>query len=141
MALASEQLTCAAKVDNLPRVSEFVGECADRFLPDIKKKFGLLVAVEEAFVNICNHAYPDGDGEAEFSCTTDGDVFVLEIADSAGPFDVLSFPAPDTTLDIMERDIGGLGTYFIRKLTDNVSYRRENGQNILRFVLNKSVAN
>jgi len=125
----------AAKVANLTGLSEFVEECADRSALAVKKKFGLLVALEEAFVNICSYAYPDGEGQVEVACGADNACFVLEIADNGTPFDVLSLPAPDTTLDVTEREIGGLGVYFIRRLTDDVSYRRENGQNILRLVL------
>jgi anti-sigma regulatory factor (Ser/Thr protein kinase) len=33
----------------------------------------------------------------------------------------------------MDRQVGGLGVHFIRKLTDRVSYRRENDRNILRL--------
>jgi len=124
-----------ATLENLSLVTDFIEECAERFGLETKKKFGLLVAAEEAFVNICSYAYPDGKGDAAFSCSTDGNDFVLEIMDYGKPFDVLSLPDPDITLDIMEREIGGLGVYFIRKLTDDVSYRRENGQNILRLVL------
>ena len=61
----------------------------------------------------------------------------MEITDQGMPFDVLSLPDPDTTPDIMERKIGGLGVYFIRKLTDEVSYRREDGRNILRLLLRR----
>ena len=40
------------------------------------------------------------------------------------------------TMDIMEREIGGLGVHFIRNLVEEVSYRRENGRNILRMKFN-----
>lgn len=117
--------------------NNFVEECADRFGLATKKKFGLELALEEAFINICSHAYPDGEGDAEIFCTGDGDAFVLEIADSGKPFDVLSLPDPDITLDIMDRQIGGLGIHFIRTMSDSVSYRRENDRNILRMVFEK----
>jgi len=133
-----DKIQCVAKVENLIEVNEFVGGCADRFGLDTKKRFGLLVAVEEAFVNICSYAYPDKEGEVEFACGVDGDAFVLEVSDNGSPFDVLTLPDPNTTLDIMDRDIGGLGIYFIRRLTDDVSYRREKGRNILRLVLRRT---
>lgn len=135
-----DKILSAARIENLTEVTEFVEGCADRFGLDAQKKFGLLVALEEAFVNICNYAYPDGEGEIELSCGNDGDVFILEIADKGSPFDVLSIPDPDTTLDIKDRDIGGLGVHFIRRLSDNVSYRREKGQNILRMEFQKTRA-
>jgi len=122
-----------AVLDHLSSATEFVEECADgRGLPQ-KKIYALALTLEEAFVNICSYAYPDGTGDIEISCEADGDIFVLEVSDSGSPFDVLSLPDPDTTLGIMEREIGGLGIHFIRTLSDNVSYRRENEQNILRM--------
>ncbi len=128
----------AARVGNLDAANAFVEQCADRFGLDAKKRFGLLLVLEEAFVNICNHAYPQGEGDAEITCRHDGAVFVLEIADQGPPFDVLSLPDPDLTLDIMEREIGGLGVHFIRTLSDRVSYCRESGRNILRMEFRSS---
>lgn len=126
-------MKCTAVLDNLAPATEFVEECAERCGLPQKKIYALALTLEEAFVNICSYAYPDGAGDAEISCGVDGDFFVLEIADSGSPFDVLSLPDPDTTLGIMEREIGGLGVHFIRTLSDSVSYRRENEQNILRM--------
>lgn len=136
--MQADKKICAAHVENLPLLSEFVEQRADRFGLETKKKIGLLVALEEAFVNVCSYAYPAGEGEVELACGAQDDAFVLEIADKGRPFDVLSLPDPDTGLGIMEREIGGLGVYFIRSLTDDVSYRRENGQNILRLVLRRA---
>lgn len=126
-------MKCAAVLDNLASAIEFVEECADRSDLHESKKYAPALVLEEAFVNICSYAYPDGAGDAEISCGGDGNVFVLEIADRGSPFDVLSLPDPDITLGIMEREIGGLGVHFIRKLSDSVSYRRENDRNILRM--------
>ena len=125
-----DRMLCAATIENLTLVNEFVEARAESFGLEGKKELGALIALEEAFVNICHHAYPDGEGDVELSCGADGDDFVLEIADSGEPFDVLSLPEPDTTSAIMDRKIGGLGVHFIRNLSASVSYRRENGQNI-----------
>ena len=122
-----------ARVENLPEASEFVEESAAQFGLDAKKMFGLLLALEEAFVNICSYAYKDGVGDAEMTCEWGDDTFALEMADSGEPFDLLSLPDPELTLDMMDREIGGLGIHFIRKMSDRVSYRRENGRNILRM--------
>jgi len=133
-----DTLKCAATLENLNQVIEFVEEAADRFQLATKKKFGLLIAVEEAFVNVCHYAYPDGQGDIAVSCGADNETFVVEITDSGAPFDLLSLPEPDTTADIMDRQIGGLGVHFIRTLTDQVSYRREEGNNILQMILHKA---
>ncbi|MEA5098865.1 MAG: ATP-binding protein [Burkholderiaceae bacterium] len=128
-----EKKHIAAKVENLADANAFVESCADRFRLAEAKKFNVLLALEEAFVNICHYAYPGKNGQVEIACGNDGVTFVLEIADSGSPFDVLSLPVPDITLDLMDRPIGGLGIHFIRTLTTSVGYRRENDQNILRM--------
>jgi len=128
-------MTCVAGIGNLDEVLVFVEDCADRFGLNSTRKFQMLVAVEEAFVNVCHYAYPGDEGKVELACGGDGDDFVVEITDNGVPFNVMTLPDPDTTSDVMERKIGGLGIYLIRKLMDNVSYQRKNGQNILRMVL------
>ena len=132
---------CSAIVENLDQAIAFVEGHADGFDLDTKKKFGLLVAVEEAFVNICHYAYSSSQGEVSLACKMTGGEFVVEIADTGSPFDILSLPAPDTTADIMDRQIGGLGVFFIRKLTDEASYRREDDKNILRMLIRQSQDN
>ncbi len=127
-----------AKIENLTPANEFVGACADRFGLGSRKKFELLLSFEEAFVNVCSYAYPGSSGYVELSCKDNGDSLVLEIEDSGLPFDVLSLPDPDTTSDIENRQIGGLGIHFIRKLSDSVSYRRENDKNILQMTFRRS---
>ena len=38
---------------------------------------------------------------------------------------------PDITLNIMERDIGGLGILLIKKVSDSVEYERKENMNVL----------
>lgn len=130
-----KKITCLARVENLDKVTNFIEECADSAGLDDKRKFGLMVAIEEAFVNVCHYSYPAGEGEVEVTCGGEAGAFILEIADSGVEFNILTLPEPDTTASIMDREIGGLGVFFIRKLTDDLSYRREDGRNILRMVL------
>jgi serine/threonine-protein kinase RsbW len=42
-------------------------------------------------------------------------------------------PIPDTGQSLDERTVGGLGIYFIKKMTDAVWYARKDGKNILTF--------
>lgn len=122
-----------ANIANLPLISGFVDSCADRSGLDAHKKSGLLVVLEEVFVNISSYAYPDAEGWAWVRCECTADNFVLEISDSGVPFNIFSCPDPDTTLAVSDRAVGGLGGLLIRKLCDGVSYRREDGRNVLRM--------
>ncbi len=133
-----DTLRIAARIENLNRAMEFVEEKAVHFGLNPKKRFGALLALEEAFVNICRYAYPRGEGDVALLCGGEGELFVLEITDTGDPFDVLSLPEPDLTASIVERKIGGLGIHFIRKLSDSASYRRVRNQNVLRLAFNRA---
>lgn len=128
-------LTLPSAVGNLDAALRFVEECAETAGVVTARIVGLTVAVEEAFVNVCNYAYTDTEGTILLTCgmTTDG--FVVEVSDEGTAFDVLSLADPDTTQGLDEREVGGLGIYLIRQFTDEVTYRREEGRNILRLLL------
>ncbi len=134
----TDTLRCAADVGNLAEVTGFVEAHAERCALDTGKGIGLLIAVEEAFVNVCHYAYPGGTGDVELACGCDRGGFVVTMMDWGIPFDILSLPEPDTGADLMGRKIGGLGVHFIRTLTDEVSYRRDEGRNVLRMVLQRT---
>ena len=51
--------------------------------------------------------------------------------DSGVPFDPMQAEKPDVTLPLSQRKPGGLGIHIVQKLMDSVSYRYENGQNVL----------
>lgn len=131
MSLRSTHLE--AKVENLEAMLEFVTGCAgelawgEQRLPDIE------LVVEEAVVNVCKYAYPDGNGSLELSAGGDDHSFLVVIADSGIPFDILSATEPDLTASIDDREIGGLGCFLIRTLTDRVLYRRDGERNILEL--------
>ncbi|TWI73061.1 anti-sigma regulatory factor (Ser/Thr protein kinase) [Desulfobotulus alkaliphilus] len=126
-----KKLRVEAVLDALERVLAFTGEEAEAAGLDPGKCIKLALVLEEAFVNICSYAYPEGSGFAEIFCGTEDRCFVVEIHDEGEAFNVLSLPDPDTSLGIEEREIGGLGIHFIRQFTDKVAYGRENNRNIL----------
>jgi anti-sigma regulatory factor (Ser/Thr protein kinase) len=47
------------------------------------------------------------------------------------PFNSLARDEVDTDKPIEEREIGGLGIHFIKKLTDTQSYEYKDGKNVL----------
>ena len=126
-----------AKLENLERWAEAVSECAKEQGFDQKKIGKIELALEEALVNICKYSYPDEPGDAEVSCKQDNSRFIIEIVDSGIPFDMTSLPAPDVTSSIEERKIGGLGIFLIKKMVNDVSYRREGNFNILKLTIKR----
>lgn len=94
------------------------------------------IAAEEALVNIFHYAYQGQGGDVEISCKVErGRTFTIEIIDSGMPFDPFSVSEPDTTLDVAERQIGGIGVFLIKKLMDEVTYQRDNNKNILTLTV------
>ena len=55
----------------------------------------------------------------------------LIVSDEGVPFNPLERDEPDITLSAADRDIGGLGIFITKKTMDTVSYKYENGKNIL----------
>ena len=130
-----KSLKLEAIIENLDRFIFFVHTCSEECGFEGKRVMEIELAVEEVLVNIFNYAYPDGEGQVEMQCTLkEGKNFVIEIHDRGIPFDVLSHPDTDTTADIGDRKIGGLGILFIKKVADEVRYSRNGDMNILTIV-------
>jgi serine/threonine-protein kinase RsbW len=93
--------------------------------------------IEELLVNVFHYAYPPGEsGEAAMGyAVVSPQCLRVEIQDSGGEFNPLAAEDPDLALSTEDRPIGGLGIYLVKTMADSVSYRREDGKNILSFQL------
>lgn len=97
----------------------------------------LNLALEEWFVNIVSYAYADANEHSvPFRLWKEGSILTIQIEDDGQPFDPTAQAAPDTTLSIEQRKIGGLGIHFIRKTVNLLGYARLDGKNILTLVKN-----
>ncbi len=127
------ELKLEAKVDNLNQVLAFVDERLEAHGCSMKVQMQIDVAVEEIFVNIAHYAYAPNTGPATLQIETEENPLAVSITfiDSGAPFDPLAKPDPDVTLSVEERQIGGLGIYMVKKSMDSVTYRRQDGKNML----------
>ncbi|MBQ1809976.1 MAG: ATP-binding protein, partial [Erysipelotrichaceae bacterium] len=98
-----------------------------------KAKTQIDVAIDEIFSNIAKYAYPGGTGNAtvRFEMQQEPRAAVITFIDEGTPYDPLSAEEPDVTLSAEERGVGGLGIFLVRKTMDDVSYKYEDGKNIL----------
>lgn len=131
----NRQLTLPAGLENLEPLQAFITACArDHSLPEnrIQK---LQLASEEALMNIFSYAYPDKTpGDVTVCCALSHDHdLLISFEDRGQPFDVLTVEDPDIGMSLEERTVGGLGIFFIKKMTDEVWYARADGKNILTF--------
>jgi len=130
-------LRLPAKLENLEKLIRSISVCAREKGCGGKRLQEIELASEEALVNIISHAYAGEDsGDVEVTCRAESDTaWIIEIRDWGIPFDATSYSEPDLHAPITDRKIGGLGIFLIRKLVDEIKYRREEDRNVLTLIL------
>ncbi len=128
-----ETLKTKADIENLDEVTEFIDEQLEEAGCSIEIVMSVELSVEEMFTNVASYAYRDGQGFVEISVEhlLDPERMIIIMADSGQRFDPLEKTDPDTSDTLRNDVIGGLGIYVVKKQMDRVSYKYENGQNIL----------
>lgn len=126
------QLEVTSDKDQLDKVMSFIHGCLGDLGVSETSMMQLELAVEEIFVNISNYAY-EGTGKVWIGCDVEKDTMSITITfkDSGAEFDPLSMPEPDTSAPALDRPIGGLGIFLVKRNVDGISYRRRDGYNIL----------
>ncbi|MBR4515643.1 MAG: SpoIIE family protein phosphatase [Lachnospiraceae bacterium] len=135
MSEKAKELDVDATDDMLETVINFVNDELEKAGADMKSTTQIDIAVEELFVNIAHYAYNPETGPAKVRVEVDDDPLAVSITffDNGIPYDPLAKPDPDVTLDVSERQIGGLGIFMVKKSMDNVEYEYKDGQNILKI--------
>ena len=130
-------LTLHNNVQEASLLAPFIETIATENGLDHSLTMELTLAVEEAVVNVMEYAYPQGEtGEVTIEVSVADGLLDINIIDSGAPFDPTQKSDPDTSLPVEERSIGGLGIFLVRQVMDTVSYRRDDGKNILTFTKN-----
>ena len=128
-----KELTVAATLENIAKVTDFVNEELEALACPLKAQMQINIAIDELFGNIARYAYAPEVGEATVKIETakEPSVVVITFVDSGVPYNPLEKDDPDITLSAEERQIGGLGIYMVKKSMDHMSYEYKDGQNIL----------
>ena len=100
---------------------------------DADLRFKIELSVEEAVQNVVQYAYEGGIGWLEVGTSLDDKSLILtiELRDAGLPFNPLENDDPDIMLSANERPVGGLGIYLCKNMMDSISYRYEDGNNVL----------
>ena len=130
-------ITVTARLESLEGLVKSATESALQCGLKEEGLFAVQLVTEEAVVNILKYAYHNTEGRVRLRCLDAGDRFVIEVTDWGVPFDATAQPAPDVNKPLEERPVGGLGIYLIKKMSDEMRYTREDGQNILRLFIRK----
>jgi anti-sigma regulatory factor (Ser/Thr protein kinase) len=124
-----------ASLEDVQRVLAFVDGLAEKSGVAAETGSRLGLALEEWVTNLCRHAYGQAGGTIEVAvCAGDG-TFVVEITDEGPEFDPTTRPDPDVGASLADRLPGGLGLLLIRRMVDDVRYRREGRRNVLSLTV------
>jgi anti-sigma regulatory factor (Ser/Thr protein kinase) len=90
------------------------------------------LALDEILTNIISYAYEDdGEHHIVIRLSLEQEKWTVEVEDDGVPFNPLNAPVADTTQALEERRVGGLGIHLVRKLMQELEYRRQNERNNL----------
>jgi sigma-B regulation protein RsbU (phosphoserine phosphatase) len=136
-------LVVQAEKETIYDIYSFVDRNLERNNSDSKiyEKFHLII--EELFVNIASYAYKpdeiDRVVEINFDIVSrDGsEFFQLTFRDHGVKYDPTEIADPDLSLSVEEREIGGLGVFMSKQLSDIMEYTREGEENVLRIGIKK----
>jgi len=128
-----EEITLEATISNMPVIMDMVVRKLDEIKCPLHTARQVRIAVEELYVNIAHYAYAPNTGSMTLRVETvkDPAAIICTFTDSGIPYNPLEKPDPDLTLPVAEKPIGGLGIYMVKKSMDEVTYRYEEGKNIL----------
>ena len=130
-----ENITVDAVLENLQEVIDFAEEKLEARDCPMKTSMQLELVIEEIFVNIASYAYHPEIGAATFCMEFEENpaAVLMTFIDGGKPYNPLEKSDPDTTLDLAEREVGGLGIFLVKKNVDEISYEYTDGKNILRM--------
>lgn len=129
-----------ARLDIIPQIQFEIEQCMRSGSFSDEQILDMQLAVEEAITNIVLHGYAGEPGRIAVHGEADADRATIEISDRAPAYNPLSQADPDVTLGLDKRRIGGLGVFLIRRVTDDVTYRFNDGKNVLRLIKLKQKA-
>lgn len=125
-------LDMAGRTEALPEAMDRVTRWLETQPLSPAASYLALLAVEELVTNCIKYGFDHPpEHQLRISMRVGGGELVIVFSDDGRPFNPLEAPEPDTSLPLEEREAGGLGIHFLRRLADRVEYVREGGKNHL----------
>jgi anti-sigma regulatory factor (Ser/Thr protein kinase) len=118
-------ITRKAIPENLGELRNFAEKAALNFGLNPEHAFAYKLAAEEICNNIIQYGFESQEaGIIALSFTCEKGKAILTITDDGKYFSPDQAKVPDIKADWKEREMGGLGIYFVKELMDNVSYNK-----------------
>ena len=126
-------LKIPALTDRIDEVYRYVETCMHDAELDGSKMHNIMTACAEIFTNIAKYAYLPNAGDVMLDIVIMPDQVVLEFRDGGRPFNPVAQAPPDLSVPADEREPGGLGIFLVKQMMDEMDYKYESGQNVLRM--------
>lgn len=119
------ELSVEARPSSLSVVADFIEAVCATLGLDEDAAFAVRLATDEACQNAVEHScrYAE-DEEVTVVCETKASDLVIIVCDRGVPFDPTQVPPPRLDVSLKERNGGGLGVYFMRRMMDEVRFER-----------------
>ena len=112
-----------ARLENIRSLAALVKEFASRAHLNEQAVFHCQLALDEACVNIIEHAYPDNPaGEIEVAIHAYEGECAIHLTDFGEPYDPEQVTSSPVSCTIEEAKPGGLGLYLMQSVMDEIHY-------------------
>lgn len=112
------------QLEEIPALAAALSQWAQASHIPARRIVGMNLLLDELITNIILHGYRGQPGWIEIESARVGERWTVVLRDHAPAFDPLQLPEPDTTLALDTRPIGGLGVFFVRRMSDELHYQR-----------------
>ncbi len=128
-----KQIDIVNRMDELNRVDAFTQDLAEQWKLPPADTHKINLVLEEIITNIIKYGFDDNrQHHINIIAAFENDTVKIRVQDMAKPFNPLEREDPKIhDVPLEQRDIGGLGIFFVKKMMDRVSYTRKEGRNIL----------
>ena len=130
--LGDESISVVPNSDSREKVVAFADSLSERLeiIPKIASKINIVF--DEIYANIVNYSNAT---LATVSYSIESGKIRISFVDNGIPYNPLEAAEPDTTLSAEEREIGGLGIFMVKKMTESMDYEYKDEKNVLTIVI------
>jgi sigma-B regulation protein RsbU (phosphoserine phosphatase) len=129
------QIEVENRLEEIARVNREFNEFAEAHSIAVSTRRSINLVFDELLNNIVSYAFQDDDLHMIYiRIEIAGHRLGVTIRDTGSPFDPFAQAAPDTSLSLDEREIGGLGIHLVTNVMDEVSYDRLDDSNVVTLV-------
>ena len=130
--LGDESISVVPDADSRKKIAAFSDSLSEKLeiVPKIANKINIVF--DEIYANILDYSKAT---LATISYSIENGKLHISFTDNGIKYNPLEATEPDTTLSAEEREIGGLGIFMVRKMTESMEYEYKDGKNILTLVI------